>query len=305
VVGFAATPSSAQGNPNRSLIHVTSSIDGSSQPSYLLLPPTLPSGTPVPLVVLLHSWSYGLEQRQLDLEEDAARRGWIVVVPDFRGRNDHPDACGSPLAQQDVLDAVQWVREHQSIDSSRIYVTGNSGGGFMTMLMVERAPQLWAAASAWVGISDLVAWYGSHSTDDYGAMMRKCLGGAPGTSTAITAEYQSRSPLARLGSAVTVPIDLAAGRHDATVSIVHSLRAFNVVAKAVGGVAIGAVEIAELSGAGAALHHPMVSDTTTDPAFGRAIFLRRTAGASRITIFEGGHEWLPPVALAWLATHHK
>jgi acetyl esterase/lipase len=302
-VSVAALP--AQGNPARTLIHVTSSIDGSSQPSYVLLPPSLPAGKGAPLVVLLHSWSYGLEQRELDLEEDAARRGWILVVPDFRGRNDHPEACGSTLAQQDVLDAVQWVRDHQAVDSTRIYVAGNSGGGYMTMLMVERAPQLWAAASAWVGISDLTVWYHSHPADDYGAMMRKCLGGAPGRSVAVAKEYRGRSPLARLGGVAAVPIDLAAGRHDTTVPIVHSLWAFNALARAGGGEVISAAEIAQLSGPGAALRHPTVADTATDQAFGRAIFLRRTVGASRITIFEGGHEWLPPVALAWLAEHHK
>jgi dipeptidyl aminopeptidase/acylaminoacyl peptidase len=255
--------------------------------------------------VLLHSWSYGLEQRQLDLEVDAAKRGWLVLVPDFRGRNDHPGACGSNLAQQDVLDAVAWARTHYPVDSTRIYVTGNSGGGYMTLLMVERAPQLWAAASAWVGISDLTTWYQTHATDEYGTMMRQCLGGAPASSPSIAAEYAARSPLARLASIAAVPIDLAAGRHDTTVPIVHSLWAFNALAKALGSAAISDREIAELTGSSAALMHPSTTDTAADPAIGRAIFLRRNAGRSRITIFEGGHEWMPPAALAWLATHQK
>lgn len=301
----AVAPSPAQGNPNRTLIQVTSSIDGSSQPSYLLLPPAVAPDTSVPLIVLLHSWSFGLEQRQLDLEEDAARRGWVVVVPDFRGRNDHPEACGSTLAQQDVLDAVQWVRDHHAIDSTRIYVAGNSGGGFMTMLMVERAPRLWAAASAWVGISDLVRWYRSHRADEYGAMMRKCFGGAPGATAAVAAEYRARSPLTRLADVGAVPIDLAAGRHDTTVPIEHSLRAFNVLARTSGGAVISDAEIAELSGPRAALRHPRVGDTAADPVLGRPVVLRRNAGGSRVTIFEGGHEWIPPAALAWLAEHRR
>lgn len=53
------------------------------------------------------------------------------------------------------------------------------------------------------------------------------------------------------------------------------------------------------------LRHPTAIDTATDRAFGRVIFLRRFAGPSRITVFEGGHEWLPSAALAWLALHHR
>lgn len=106
-------------------------------------------------------------------------------------------------------------------------------------------------------------------------------------------------------SLASVPIDLAAGRHDTTVPVGHSLRAFNALARAAGGSVISDAEIAELSGPRAALRRPTTADTASDPAFGRAIFLRRYAGVSRITVFEGGHEWLPATALAWLATHHK
>ena len=52
----------------------------------------------------------------------------------------------------------------------------------MTMLMAARYPQTWAAASAWVGISDLHAWYDEHRNENYGAMMRACFGGTPSES---------------------------------------------------------------------------------------------------------------------------
>ena len=44
-----------------------------------------------------------------------------MLVPDFRGRNEHREACESVRAQADVLDAVKWVRQHYAIDSKRIY----------------------------------------------------------------------------------------------------------------------------------------------------------------------------------------
>ena len=305
VTALFAIPLRAQDTANRHLIQVTSSIDRTTQPSYLFLPPNPITSFKPPLVVLMHSWSYGMEQRHVDLEADAARRGWILLEPNFRGRNDHPDACGSKLAQQDVLDAVAWVRAQYQVDSTRIYVTGNSGGGYMTMLMVEAAPTLWAAASAWVGISDLMPWYEYHATDHYGEMTRQCLGGPPSAGGAIANEYRARSPLARLTSVAAVPIDLAAGRHDTTVPISHTLLAFNMLARANRSTRISESEMAELTGPDAMLRRPGVADTATDPAFGRAVFLRRYTGRSRITIFEGGHEWLPATALTWLALHHK
>ena len=64
----------AQDSASRQLIQVVSSLNHTVQPSYLLLPPNPIISSKSSLVVLLHSWSYGMEQRQVDLEQDAARR---------------------------------------------------------------------------------------------------------------------------------------------------------------------------------------------------------------------------------------
>jgi hypothetical protein len=42
-----------------------------------------------------------------------------------------------------------------------------------------------------------------------------------------------------------------------------------------------------------------------DESYGRGIHLRRMAGRSRVTIFEGGHEGIPEAAVAWLALHAR
>lgn len=123
----------------RNKVLIANTVDGTKQPSYVLLPDTFdPSGSPVPLLVSLHSWSGDLEQRNEPLETLANARGWICLLPNFRGRNDHPEACGSEIAQQDILDAVEWVKANYPVDRRRIYLTGSSGGGHMTMMMVGR-----------------------------------------------------------------------------------------------------------------------------------------------------------------------
>src|SRR5690606_37074546 len=106
----------------------------------------------------------------------AAARGWLCVMPNFRGPNQQPEACASALAQADILDAVDWVKAHYRIDPTRIYLCGASGGGHMTMMMAAKYPDRWRAASAWVGISDLAAWHRLHAGDNYGKMLRNSCG---------------------------------------------------------------------------------------------------------------------------------
>jgi dipeptidyl aminopeptidase/acylaminoacyl peptidase len=285
--------------PGRHRIEVRSSADGSMQPSYVYLPPQL--AEPAPLAVLLHSWSFDLEQRDFTVEAEARARGWILLAPNFRGRNDHPQACGSSAAQQDILDAVAWTRRHYQVDGRRIYLLGRSGGGYMAMLMAARHPEPWAAASAWVGISDLREWYASHRDDQYGEMMRACFGGSPTASTLIDGEYRARSPISHLSATLPVPLDLAAGRADSVVSVSHTLRAFQLLAPG----ALADAEVDALLQPGPGLPRPSPADTASDPLLGRRIFLRRSAGPSRVTVFEGEHEWIPRAAIAWLAEQRK
>jgi dipeptidyl aminopeptidase/acylaminoacyl peptidase len=282
-------------------------VDGTEQPCYLVLPQGFdPQGPPVPLLVSLHSWSADVEQRHPALERAAIERGWIYLFPNFRGPNQHPDACGSVKAQQDILDAVAWVRQRYPVDRRRIYLTGSSGGGHMTMLMVGCHPDLWAAASAWVGISDLAAWHARHADGRYGQMLRASCGGRPGDSPEVDEQYRLRSPRTHLHRADDVPLDLAAGirdGHTGSVPIRHTLEAFNAIATAVGAPGISEAEMLQLSRPEGRLTNPQPGDEAADPTFGRAIYLRRYAGPSRVTIFEGGHEGLAAAAIAWLEQH--
>jgi len=195
-------------------IEVLSTVDRSMQPSYLVVPSSADGSGRMPLVVLLHTWGYDLEARFTRIESDVVPRGWLALTPNFRGQNNHPEGCGSLLAQQDILDAVAWVRSRFPVDDKRIFLTGWSGGGFMTMLMAARYPSMWAAASAGAGISDLPAWYEEHKADRFGSDLRACFGGAPSDSEAIARRYRDQSPITYLRPDLGVPLDLAAGKDD-------------------------------------------------------------------------------------------
>lgn len=144
---------------------------------------------------------------------------------------------GSELVQQNILEAVAWAKETYAVDEKRVYLTGTSGGGHMTLLMAAKYPEVWAAACAFVGISDLAAWHDKHADDQYGDDTRACTGGGPGESEAIDAEYRERSPLTFLSSPklaeLDLPLDILAGvfdGHTGSVPIRQSIDAFNTVA---------------------------------------------------------------------------
>lgn len=290
---------------------ILSTLDGHEQP-VLYLAPNSTKGGPTPLLVYLHSWSTDYHQRNTPWLDEAIARGWLFLHPNFRGRNDHPEACGSRLARQDILDAIDWMASQYSIDTHRIYLAGTSGGGHMTMLMVGHHPDRFSAASSWVGISDLAEWYHFHSKleregSHYDRDMLQALGGAPGASPQIDLDYADRSPCFHVGRAVGVPLDIAAGvddGHTGSVSVHHAFWAFNPYAAAHGANLVSAREIEELW-ADRKLSQPTKEDQQTDPVLQRAIRLRRTAGPGRVTIFDGGHEGLAHAACAWLAEQNR
>lgn len=279
-------------------IEVQSTADGTMQPSYLAVPASAADARRrMPLVVMLHTWNSDLEARYTRIESDVLPRGWLALTPNFRGPNNHPEGCGSVLAQQDILDAVTWVRSRFPVDERRVYLIGWSGGGFMTMLMAARYPHLWAAASAGAGISDLGAWYEEHRTGTHGSELRACFGGAPSDSESVARRYREQSPITYLRPGLNVPLDLAAGKDDPEVSVRHTLKAFRALAPD----ALSEEEIARLL-ADADNLPPVVDRESMIP---RRLILTRTAGQTRVTIFDGKHEWFYKESLRWLEQYPR
>ena len=296
--------------PKLTEVKIISSVDGTRQPSLLWVPESAKS-KPTAMLVYLHSWSGDYRQKNDAWQQQAVQRGWIYLHPNFRGPNKRPEACGSKLARQDILDSMDYVASRYQVDPSRIYLAGSSGGGHMSMLMAGYYPRRFSAVSAWVGISDLAAWYRFHVKDGkpqrYAQMILASCGGSPGSSDKIDAEYKARSPIHHLHKVGSLPIDLNAGvrdGHTGSVPIHHTLRAFSVIAKSNGHARVSDAEMTQLWEQGR-LTKPRAADRKADPTYGRAILLRRRAGQTRVTIFDGGHEGLARAACSWLAKHSR
>ena len=289
--------------PELQTVEIASTLDKQLQKVRFWEPKT---PGPHPILVSLHSWSGDYTQDHSDWLREAVAREWVFIEPNFRGINDHPEACGSALARQDVLDARDWALAKGNVDEKHIYLAGVSGGGHMTMLMAAYHPQRFSAASAWVGISDLQEWHAFHTKTaekgKYAVMLEACCGGPPGHSARVDAEYLSRSPIHYLSRAAELPLDLNAGITDGktgSVPIPQTLNAFNVLAQARRTPLISPEEIDQLWTNGQ-LTSPLDSDQAEDPSYGRKLYLRRSSGPSRVTLFEGGHEGLPHAACEWL-----
>ena len=300
-------PSSRDGVLQAAIFHVPSGAESTA------------GEAPVPLVVSLHSWSanYARYDSFASTLKGCQDRGWSFISPDFRGPNQRPEACASELAVQDVLDAVAYARKNARVDATRVYLSGASGGGHMALVMAHRAPQLWAGVSVWVPVTDVAAFRRTSVTDktNYWKMVELCCGGPPGT-PATDAEYHQRSPVHYLAAAAALPIDINTGIQDGhngrAVPIDHSLRAFNVLAQANGHPeqVLPADQIEEMT-ATARVPAALVWRGAALPDRRYPTLFHRTAGAVRVTLFDGGHVWdegrngdAAP-ALGWLAGQRR
>ena len=308
VVG--ATSVEADELPKQSLATTVSELDGEKQP-ILYWAPESASKEATPLFVFLHSWSADYTQDNSKWMVECVRRNWIWIHPNFRGINQTPKACGSKFARQDILDAIRFAREKWNVDNSRVYIAGVSGGGHMSLLMAGHHPEQFSAVSAWVGPMDLIEWHRFHTVDGkpdkYAQMIERSLGGPPGSSKEIDAEYRDRSPVFNLSRTGDLPISILAGvqdGHTGSVPVSHSLIAFNEIARAQGATQVSDEEIQSLV-KDRQLQNPLPSDTVEDPILGRKIHLQRSSRSAVVTIFEGGHESIPESAFSWLATQHR
>jgi len=210
-------------------VHIPSSVDGVAQPVVVGVPDGYDGSEPTPLLVGLHTWSFGYLQRVEPYGREAARRGWLVVLPHFRGPNTTSSATptqagGSLLAQHDIVDAYRHTLEEYNVDLGRVYITGASGGGHMALLMAGKYPDLWAAAAAWVPVTDLREWW--EVQNGYAAHVEAITGGRPGASAAIDFEYLRRSPRTFITNLAHVPVLFAHGDRDPTIPVEQSWRTF-------------------------------------------------------------------------------
>ena len=294
------------------LVQVRSTLDGTDQPCYFWAPEKA-STEAVPLVVGLHTWSGDYTQlvHYKTVLAYAMKAGWAFVGPNFRGPNSTPAGCGSDLAVQDIVDAVNYAKGRVKVDASRVYIIGGSGGGHMTLLMLGRHPETFAAGAAFCPITDVARWHADSLADHpgrgkgYAKMLESACGGTPKEKPD---EYAHRSPLTWLARAKTgkVPAYICTGIHDGwkgSVPVGHSFRGFNALADEKDRISEDDIAYFEANQA----VPPSLVSSWSDPFYSEKtrIHFRRTSGLARLTIFEGGHGGSFPAGLDFLSRQRK
>ncbi len=256
-----------------------------------------------PLLVALHTWSGGYTQNCNSYGNFCVQKNWHFIFPNFRGPNNNPQALGSELMVADIVAAVEFVKQNAKVDIQRIYLIGGSGGGHATLLLAGRHPEIWAAASAWCPISDVLAWHQecTLAKRGYATQIERACGGNPANSPEAKAEAVRRSPLTYLAAAKDLPLDIATGIHDGhtgSVPVSHSLHAFNLLARPED--RIPEEDIQYITTQRAVPEH--YAQPAPDPIYSgkHKLHFRKQSNRVRVTLFEGGHSILSNVGLQWL-----
>jgi dipeptidyl aminopeptidase/acylaminoacyl peptidase len=142
-------------------------------------------------------------------------QGYFVIAPNYRGSTGYGkefmdanrfDMGGGDL--QDVIASAEWIKKTGFIDSKKVAVMGGSYGGYLTMMAVTKAPDLWAAG---VPIVPFVNWFTEVENED--PLLREYDLATMGDPIKDKARYMDRSPI-NFVDQIKAPLLILAGGHD-------------------------------------------------------------------------------------------
>jgi dipeptidyl aminopeptidase/acylaminoacyl peptidase len=145
----------------------------------------------------------------------AANQGYMVLAPNYRGSSGYGkdfqqanlfDMGGGDL--QDVLAGVDWIKQTGHLDPKKIAVMGASYGGYLSMMAVTKAPEVWAAG---VPIVPFVNWFTEIENED--PELQQSDLATMGDVVKNKALYEERSPINFIDQ-IKAPLLLLAGGHD-------------------------------------------------------------------------------------------
>ena len=145
----------------------------------------------------------------------AANQGYMVLAPNYRGSTGYGkefqqanlfDMGGGDL--QDVLAGVDWIKQTGHLNPKKIAVMGGSYGGYLSMMSVTKAPEVWAAG---VPIVPFVNWFTEIENED--PVLQQSDLATMGDVVKNKALYEDRSPI-NFVDRIKAPLLLLAGGHD-------------------------------------------------------------------------------------------
>ncbi len=180
---------------------------------------------PSPLVVNPHGGPRHRDTKRFDLyTQFLVSRGFSVLQVNYRGSTGrgrefieelYDDWGGAE--QGDVATAAEAVLERDWIDSDRVVVFGGSYGGYSAYWQAVQYPDLYDAAVAWIGVSDLLDMYENTMPHFRTELMVKYLG-EPEENPDL---YEQRSPTTHADN-VDAPLLIVHGVNDPRVPITQA-----------------------------------------------------------------------------------
>jgi dipeptidyl aminopeptidase/acylaminoacyl peptidase len=142
-------------------------------------------------------------------------QGYMVIAPNYRGSTGYGkefqqanlfDMGGGDL--QDVIAAADFVKATGYLDPKKVIAIGGSYGGYLTMMAVTKAPDVWAAG---VPIVPFVNWFTEIANEDPVLQQSdKATMGDPEKNPDL---FRDRSPIFFVDQ-IKAPLLLLAGGHD-------------------------------------------------------------------------------------------
>jgi dipeptidyl aminopeptidase/acylaminoacyl peptidase len=142
-------------------------------------------------------------------------QGYMVIAPNYRGSTGYGkefqhanlfDMGGGDL--QDVLAAADFIKQTGFLDPKKVVLMGGSYGGYLTMMGVTRAPEVWAAG---VPIVPFVNWFTEIENED--PVLRQSDLATMGDPEKNKALFEDRSPIFFVDQ-IKAPLFLLAGGND-------------------------------------------------------------------------------------------
>ena len=164
-------------------------------------------------------------------------QGFMIIAPNYRGSTGYGkefqhanlfDMGGGDL--QDVIAAADFIKQTGFLDPKKIVLMGGSYGGYMTMMGVTKAPEVWAAG---VPIVPFVNYFTEIEHED--PVLREMDIATMGDPVKNKALYEDRSPIFFVDR-IKAPLLLLAGGNDPRCPKEETLQVVDAVTKR-GGIA--------------------------------------------------------------------
>ncbi|MGA9475918.1 MAG: S9 family peptidase [Terriglobales bacterium] len=198
------------------LVHYPSKDGKWTISALVYVPYNLPRNGEHPAIVYVHGGPTAQTVNTFNrFVQYMANQGYLVIAPNYRGSTGYGkefqqanlfDMGGGDL--QDVVAAADWIKQTGYVDPKKVILMGGSYGGYLTMMGVTKAPEVWAAG---VPIVPFVNWFTEIQNED--PILQQSDLATMGDLVANKARYEERSPI-NFVDQIKAPLYLLAGGND-------------------------------------------------------------------------------------------